>query len=54
MITSNIQNIPNLHIIITCWHEDGIKAKKMLQLINYLQFYEKISFYPFSLRKESK
>ena len=28
MITSNIQNIPNPHIIITCWHEDGIKAKK--------------------------
>ena len=29
MITSNIQNIPNLHIIITCWHEDGIKAKNV-------------------------
>ena len=26
MITSNIQNIPNLHIIIRCWHEDGIKV----------------------------
>ena len=28
MMTSNIQNIPNLHLFITCWHEDGIKAKK--------------------------
>ena len=29
MITSNIKKIPTLDIIITCWHEDGIKAKNV-------------------------
>ena len=29
LMTSNIQNIPNVHIIITCWHEDGIEAKNV-------------------------
>ena len=29
MITSNVQNISNLHIFITCWDEDVLKQKNV-------------------------